>query len=692
VLEGFVTTTTTTITTATSPLHSAQAASAAAQPSTVVDDLERLLSAIPPGLGQAVVAAGETAGLLEVVMDLGRLPEARFDGHDVRLGEREVTQDDLDYVVARIGSFGDDNRAGIPRTLHRISAIRNRKGIVVGITCRVGRAVRGTIDVVRDFVESGKSILILGKPGVGKTTLLREVARVLADDFKKRVIIVDTSNEIAGDGDIPHPAIGRARRMQVPTPTQQHAVMIEAVENHMPEVIVIDEIGTELEAEAARTIAERGVQLVGTAHGNTLENLLLNPTLSDLVGGIQTVTLGDEEARRRGTQKTVLERKGPPTFDVLVEMQERQRVVVHRDVAETVDAVLRGQPTAVELRWRRADGEVERHLEVPGRYGADDGRGRRHGGRGRALEHDYQAPRFDRGLDRGLDRGDRGLFPERTDRPERGEWAARGEPGDHSAGRRIARTSWTDRGPTISPGLDDGPARGPDWAAAAAPALPAGPLAAAPAGAGADTPAWPDAAAATTTTPAPALTGEPLPAGVAPGNGESRFRRTSSTLRAVKIFPFGVNRDRLEEAIATLRLPVTITKDMREADVVMTLKNYYRRSPGPVREAEAAGKPVFILKSNTTTQIQQSLETLYALETADPPRDLEDLVLRETQDAINRVLRTAQAVELPPQNAYIRRLQHQLAEQLQIGSRSTGREPHRRVKLYKPGAEQDRWS
>src|SRR5438093_13215346 len=291
-------------------------------------------------------------GLLEIVMDLGRPPEARFHGREVILDQRETTADDLDSVVSRVGEFGDDNRAGIERTLHRISAIRNRKGRVVGLTLRVGRAVFGTIGLIRDIVESGKSMLLLGRPGVGKTTMLREVARVLADDFHKRVIIVDTSNEIAGDGDVPHPAIGHARRMQVPTPSLQHAVMIEAVENHMPEVIVIDEIGTELEAAAARTIAERGVQLVGTAHGNTLDNLMLNPTLSDLIGGIQTVTLSDEEARRRGTQKSILERKAPPTFEVVVEIVERDNVIVHRNVAETVDAILRGHMVPPESRWR----------------------------------------------------------------------------------------------------------------------------------------------------------------------------------------------------------------------------------------------------------------------------------------------------------------------------------------------------
>ena len=280
------------------------------------DDLDALLEALPPEIVDRVRTFANRADLLEVVMDLGRRPEARFTHGEEVLLDREVAEADIAYVIDRIGAFGDDNRAGIERTLHRISAIRNRAGKVVGLTCRVGRAVFGTIDIIRDIVEGGQSVLLLGRPGVGKTTMLREVARVLADDLGKRVIVVDTSNEIAGDGDIPHPGIGDARRMQVRTPTEQHAVMIEAVENHMPEVIVIDEIGTELEAAAARTIAERGVQLIGTAHGNTLENLMLNPTLSDLVGGIQTVTLGDEEARRRGTQKTVLERKAPPTFDV----------------------------------------------------------------------------------------------------------------------------------------------------------------------------------------------------------------------------------------------------------------------------------------------------------------------------------------------------------------------------------------
>ncbi|MFL5769150.1 MAG: AAA family ATPase, partial [Chloroflexota bacterium] len=321
-----------------------------------IDDLDALLSALPPEIVEAVHRLPEKEEVIEVVLDLGRRPEARFPDSEVTLLEREITEADIAHVVEHIGTFGDDNRAGIERTLHRISAIRNRTGKIVGLTCRIGRAVYGTIEIIGDFVETGKSILIMGRPGIGKTTMLREAARVLADDLGKRVVVVDTSNEIAGDGDIPHPAIGKARRMQVRTPSLQHEVMIEAVENHMPQVIVIDEIGTELEATAARTIAERGVQLIGTAHGNTLDNLMLNPTLSDLIGGIQSVTLGDEEARRRRTQKSVLERKAPPTFDVIIEIQDRERVLVHGDVADTVDAMLRGDPIAPELRWRDEEG------------------------------------------------------------------------------------------------------------------------------------------------------------------------------------------------------------------------------------------------------------------------------------------------------------------------------------------------
>jgi stage III sporulation protein SpoIIIAA len=327
----------------------------------ITDDLQALISVLPPHISAAINHVSNSDNLIEIVMDLGRSPMARFTDGEKELSQVEITRADIDYVVTRIGDFDADNRAGLERTLHRISGIRNRRGAIVGLTARVGRAVYGTIDIIQDLIESGKSVLILGRPGIGKTTILREAARILSE--QNRVIIVDTSNEIGGDGDVPHPAVGRARRMQVAHSSLQHEVMIEAVENHNPEVIVIDEIGRELEALAARTIAERGVQLIGTAHGRTLENLLLNPTLSDLVGGIEAVTLSDEEARRRGTQKTVLERRAPPTFDVLIEMQERDRVAVQPDVSAAVDALVRGNPLPPEIRFRDSQGQIR--IEKP---------------------------------------------------------------------------------------------------------------------------------------------------------------------------------------------------------------------------------------------------------------------------------------------------------------------------------------
>ena len=329
----------------------------------IADDLDRLLEILPDFVRHSLEKHPDNKSLIEIVMDLGRRPEARFPLGPQYLSYQTISWQDLDFSIGRIGHFSGDNRSGIERTLHRISSIRNRQGNIIGLTCRVGRAIFGTNSIIRDLLEKGQSLLLLGRPGVGKTTAIREIARILADEMEKRVVIIDTSNEIAGDGDIPHPAIGRARRMQVNHPDNQHQVMIEAVENHMPEVIIIDEIGTELEALAARTISERGVQLVGTAHGNYLNSLIKNPTLSDLIGGIQHVTLGDDEAKRRGSQKSILERRASPAFQVAVEIHERNNWIVHEKVDEQVDQILHGSPLLIQRRKFNLDGSISIQCE-----------------------------------------------------------------------------------------------------------------------------------------------------------------------------------------------------------------------------------------------------------------------------------------------------------------------------------------
>ncbi|HHN93374.1 MAG TPA: AAA family ATPase, partial [Anaerolineae bacterium] len=511
----------------------------------ITDDLDALLSVLPEDIRVALQRVGRRDELLEVILDLGRVPTARYTDGEVVLRDSEVTRDEIHYVVERVGEFDADNRAGIARTLHRIAAIRNRKGAIVGITCRVGRAVYGTIAIIQDIIESGKSILLLGRPGVGKTTMLREAARVLAE--KKRVIIVDTSNEIGGDGDIPHPAVGRARRMQVEMPSLQHEVMIEAVENHNPEVIIIDEIGRELEALAARTIAERGVQLIATAHGNTLDNLLLNPTLSDLVGGIESVTLSDEEARRRRTQKTILERRAPPTFDVLIEIQDRQRLLIHHSVAESVDGLLRGRPVPAELRYRDAAGEI--HVEQ--------------------------------------------FAPQSIEERESG------------------------RGGEVAPL----PAAAPTFAPPAEPHDP------------------------------------------------------------VRILPYGIARNRLMRASKRMHVPVVLVDNLGQAEVLVTTKGFYRKRPRLVADAERRGLPVYVLRANTVAQMEACLSDVFDLEHA--PTDPLQQALREAEEAIRQVLNGVPEVLLSPQNAYIRRRQHQMAQAANLTSRSQGKEPNRRVLIYR---------
>ena len=707
-----------------------------------VDDLDVLLAALPPEIVAAIDALPDRVSLIEVVLDLGRRPEARYPGSEVTLLDREITEADIAHVVDHIGTFGDDNRAGIERTLHRISAIRNRSGKVVGLTCRIGRAVYGTIEIITDFVESGKSILIMGRPGIGKTTMLREAARVLADEQRKRVVVVDTSNEIAGDGDIPHPAIGKARRMQVRTPSLQHEVMIEAVENHMPEVIVIDEIGTELEAQAARTIAERGVQLIGTAHGNNLDNLMLNPTLSDLIGGIQSVTLGDDEARRRRSQKSVLERKAPPTFDVIVEIQDREKVLVHSDVAQTVDAMLLGDPVAAELRWRDEEG-VHRSQSRPkpsareaaggdrfsGLTGSGAGAwGREPGWRGASTfrttgyaGEDRVAPRpgYRPGAGGGW-RANRG-GPNGAGSGAGAERGARGPEGDRGRplsvipGERFAVTPGAafvageiaDRGPLeraeggIAP-LSAAEIRARDaremdrqraWRAEATRALDA---------------LHEDEGTRPVNAAELAAQEEARIARMVPGSadydggedddddddaedddapfGAAALEVAGGTLLpTLRVFPHGISRRRLEQAIRDLELPVIIARDSEEADEAMTLRSEYRQKPAALRDAEERGIPIYVLKANTIAQMQASLTSVFALEV-----DPRDAALRETEQAITLVIKQQEAVELAPQNAYIRRLQHQMAERANLVSRSRGREPYRRVRLY-PDVARPSW-
>ncbi len=534
----------------------------------ITDNMDALINVFPSHIADELLEIDRADDLLEVILDVGRIPTARFVDGEVTLSEREVTFADIDKVVSRLGDFDDDNRAGITRTLHRISAIRNRHGRIVGLTCRVGRAVYGTIDIIQDLVSADKSLLLLGRPGIGKTTMLREAARILAET--RRVVIVDTSNEIAGDGDVPHPAIGRARRMQVAQPALQHEVMIEAVENHNPEVIVIDEIGRELEAAAARTIAERGVQLIGTAHGNTIENLLLNPTLSDLIGGIESVTLSDEEARRRGTQKTVLERRAAPTFDVLIEIQSRVQMAVHLDVSSSVDALLRGRPLIPQVRTITETGEVK-------------------------IQKTPAAP--------GLSRGQEGY-------------------------RRQEETQQADRSrlrplPSFHNQEDT-------------------------------------------------LPYSPTPPHL-PGKSSKKIR----------IFPYAVAKNRLRQSVKRLGVQGVIVETLAEADVLVTLRANYRNQHKVITDAENRRMPIYVLRSNTVGQMENFLIDLFSLNM--PSADDPELggAMEEARSGIQEVLNGAQSVELKPASSYIRRLQHQMARQADLISHSYGKEPNRRVRVYR---------
>jgi stage III sporulation protein SpoIIIAA len=515
--------------------------------------LSQLLDVLPPVVREKLHERPDLRDLIEVVLDYGRPAEARFLETMERWPSIVVGEHDIDYVVKSLGEFGEDNRAGIERTLHRISAIRNRHGKVIGLTCRVGRALEGTIDIIDDIVRSGKSILLLGKPGIGKTTKLREVARVLADEVGRRVVIVDTSNEIGGDGDVPHPAIGGSRRMQVKNPGLQHNVMIEAVENHMPEVIVIDEIGNEAEANAARTIAERGVQLIATAHGQSLENLMLNPSLADLIGGIQAVTLSDDEARRRGTQKTVLERKAPPTFDVVIELHDFDRLAVHHDVQKTVDLMLRGIAPRPEIRVRTGEGSVE-------------------------VVQKESAPDLDAA-------GFNERFPTLSRQPER-----------------------------------------------------------------------------------PARTEEPKPQRV----------REKTTRNVVKVYPYGIARTRLERAIRESNAPAYITNDIAQADAVIAIRTTFQNKPKKLRELNRP-LPTVVVKSNTFSQIASALEQVVSGFHGSAEAD--DAALQEVARAVESVRQTGKPVDLSPQSARVRKLQHRELERMKMFGEAVGQDPERRIRV-----------
>ncbi|MEE8637947.1 MAG: R3H domain-containing nucleic acid-binding protein [Candidatus Margulisiibacteriota bacterium] len=499
----------------------------------VDEELLKLLEVLPPRVKQALLKLENVNSLIEVVLDLGKSPEARFEDKVLYIPGDQVSQEDIDFLVTKIGEFTGDNRSGIERTLHRISCMRNRMGKIIGLTCRVGRAVYGTNDIIQDAIESGKNILFMGPPGIGKTTKLREAARILSDKFNKRVIVVDTSNEIAGDGDMPHPGIGRARRMQVSSPDLQHKIMIEAVENHMPEVVIVDEIGTEAEAAACRTIAERGVQLIGTAHGNALENIISNPTLSDLVGGIQSVILGDEEAKRRRTQKAILERKAPPTFDIAIEIQERDKFAIYPDVAHAVDALLRGKIPQPEIRVRTPSGKIEIQQKSA-------------------------------------------VMPEPTQ-------------------EELER------------------------------------------------------------------------AHVEKGRGPAR------------IYPFGVNRGHLERAMRAMQLPAVAAPSLDEADLVLTTKSKARPGTKIVKAAEEHNLPIHVIRKNVSSQIMKFLKYYFKVGN---PEEAEEIALREVTEAIEQVRNSGKSIDLNPQNAYVRRLQHQKVDEAGLHSESVGEEPKRRLRIY----------
>ena len=522
------------------------------------NDLERLLAVMPQKVVENL-SCEQLDDVIEIVLDIGRVPEVRHAGGKIeKLACDFVNDEDIAFVTSHLQEFTHDNRSGIPGTLHRISAIRNRQGKVVGLTCRIGRVVTGTIACIKDICTQGKSILFLGPPGVGKTTKLREISRLVADELGKRVVIVDTSNEIAGDGDVPHPAVGSARRMQVPQPEFQKDIMIEAVENHTPEVIVVDEIGTEPEAQAARTIAERGVMLIATAHGNCLESLIKNPTLSDLVGGIQSVTLGDDEAKRRASQKTVLEREKQPTFDIVIEILDRNTLAVYKNTSEAVDYILRGWPIRPEIR-KVEQKDVDK-VVLPD------------------LQQEVNIK----------DNKTTPLAPE-----------------ENKMNFSFSRQKYVEQAKPLK-----------------------------------------------------------------------------------KLYLYAVSRTIVEKLIERLNLNVEIIRNVEDADIVIAHKNFAKGGAKILSTAKEYRVQIFYVKTNSMAQIQKVLKDALDIQ----PGDVESLTgytdetekaLDEAKVGIKKVLDGANLVDLAPQNAQIRKLQHELVEQYNLQSRSIGEEPNRHLRIEK---------
>ena len=583
--------------------------------------------------------------LIEFVVDLGRLAMARFQDEMCPISDQPVEYGDLDYIASYVSQFSSDNRAGIDATLHRISAIRNRHGRIVGLTARVGRAVYGDADIIKDIIKSGRSILLLGQPGVGKTTVLREISRVLADELKQRVVIVDTSNEIAGDGDIPHPGVGSARRLQVADPALQHNVMIEAVENHTPQVVVIDEIGTEAEAYAARTIAERGVVLVATAHGTKLDNLIQNPTLCDLVGGIESVTLSDEMAfKRGGGHKAILERKAPPTFEVVIELRDRHTFAIHKNVANSVDAILRGAEIAPLVRVRRVNNSDSANR-------ADLSEDQK-----KNVCEDNKSDRLQKQAKRAAASGVEPALKEReaggrTDSEDGGKCELASTALETSEGDIPKKETLSSQAlyGTLLPHQELARSEGAQ------------------------------------------AQSQSLDARFSYLRKDRYIDSDGNVLLAemetapktlppggkISIYPMSVSRSRLEKLIGLLELPAQVVTTWKSANVVLALENSPLHDPYLFKAIRKAGVEIHFISENSWLKIKDFLDEYFQ----DTVLTISELAKIEAQEAIEEVLRTGRPYNLLPQERGLRHMQGQMAAQAGLKSMFYGLEPECYLRL-----------